>query len=68
MNKATQGTDIPTKLLKENSDIFGDFIFGNYNDCVSYSIFSNSWKNAIITPVHIKGAKISKGNYRPVGI
>ena len=24
-NKATQSTDIPTKLIKENSDIFGDF-------------------------------------------
>ena len=26
INKATQSTDIPTKLIKENSDIFGDFI------------------------------------------
>ena len=26
-NKATQNTDIPTKLIKENSDIFVDFIF-----------------------------------------
>ena len=50
-NKATQNTDIPTKLIKENSDIFGDFIFRNYNNCVCYSIFPNSLKNAIITPV-----------------
>ena len=27
INKATQNTDIPTKIMKENSDIFGDFIF-----------------------------------------
>ena len=66
-NKATQSTDIPTKLIKENSDIFGDFIFG-YNNCVSNSIFPNSLKNAIITPVHKKGAKTSKDNYRPVSI
>ena len=26
-NKATQSTDIPTKLIKENSHILGDFIF-----------------------------------------
>ena len=39
-NKATQSTDIPTKLIKENSDIFGDFIFGNYNNCVCSSNFS----------------------------
>ena len=67
-NKATQSTDIPTKLIKENSDIFGDFIFGNYNNCVSSSNFSNFLKNAIITPVHKKGAKSSKDNYRSVSI
>ena len=25
INKATQNTDISTKIIKENSDIFGDF-------------------------------------------
>ena len=34
-NKATQNTDIPTKLIKENSDIFVDFIFENLNDCIA---------------------------------
>ena len=29
INKATRNTDIPTKIIKENSDIFGDFIFSN---------------------------------------
>ena len=38
-NKATQSTDIPTKLIKENSDIFGDFSFENFNNSVFYSIF-----------------------------
>ena len=60
--------DIPTKLIKENSDIFGDFIFGNHNNCVSSSIFPNFLKNAIITPVHKKGAKSSKDNYKPASI
>ena len=31
INKATQNTDIPTKIITENSDIFGDFIFSNLN-------------------------------------
>ena len=56
-NKATQSTNIPTKPIKENSDIFGDFIFGNYNNCVFSSIFPNSLKNAIITTVHKKRCK-----------
>ena len=59
---------MPTKLIKEKSDIFGDFIFGNYSNCVSNSIFPNSLKNTIITPVPQKGAKTSKDNYRPVSI
>ena len=61
--KATQSTGIPTKLIKENS-----YIFGNYNNYVSYSIFPNSLKNAIITPVNKKGTKASEDNYRPVSI
>ena len=30
VNKATQNTDIPTKLFKENLDIFANFILENY--------------------------------------
>ena len=62
-NKATQSTDIPTKLIKKNFYIFGEFIFGNYYNCVSNSVFPNSMKNAIITPVHKKVVKTSKDNY-----
>ena len=67
-NEATQSTDIPIKLSKENSDIFEDFDFGNYNNCVFYSIFPNSFENAIKTPVHKKGAATFKDLYRPVSI
>ena len=51
--KATQSTDLPTKLIKENSDIFGDFIFGSYHNYVPNSI-------AIITAVHKKTQKLLK--------
>ena len=68
VNKATQSTDIPTKLIIENSDIFGDFIFENYNNCISSFTFPSYLKNAIITPAHKKGTKTSKDNYRPVSI
>ena len=54
-NKATQSTDIPTKLIKENSDIFE-----NFNNSVFYSIFPSPMKNAIITPVYKKVQKYLK--------
>ena len=41
-NKATQNTDIPTKLIKENSEIFADFTFENLNDCIAKSLFPSS--------------------------
>ena len=67
-NKAIQNTDIPKKLIKENSDIFANFIFENLINCISHSIFSTSMKNAVITPVHKKGPKTSNDNFRPVSI
>ena len=52
INNLKTNNNIPTNLIKENSVILGDCIFGNYNNCVSSSIFPNFLKNAIITPVH----------------
>ena len=33
-NKATQNTDIPTKLIKDNADIFAEFVFINFRKCI----------------------------------
>ena len=68
INKATQNTNIPTKILKENSDIFGDFIFSNFNCCINTSSYPSLLKRADITPVHKKDSKSEKNNYRPVSI
>ena len=59
-NKATQNTDILTKLIKENSDIFADFIFENLNDSISHPVFPSALKLANITPVHKKIQKVKK--------
>ena len=67
-NKAPPNTDIPINVIKENSDIFADFIFENLNDCIAKSLFPSPLKNAIITLVHKKGTKTSKDHYRPVSI
>ena len=67
-NKATQNTDIPTKLLKGNADIFAEFIFINLNKCIEQSVFPSKLKLANVTLVHKKSSKSSKENYRPVSI
>ena len=54
INKATQNTDIPTKIIKENSDIFGDFIFSNLNCCINTSSYLPLLKRADITPAKFK--------------
>ena len=68
INKATQNTDIPTKIIKENSDLFGDFIFLNLNCCINTSSYLSLLKRADITPVHKKDSKSAKNNYSPVSI
>ena len=31
--------DIPTKIIKENVDIIGDFVYQNFNNAIATSIF-----------------------------
>ena len=60
VNKSTQNTDIPTKLIKENLDIFAVLIFENLNDIISQSVFPSALNLANITPVHKKIQKVKK--------
>ena len=48
---ATQNADIPTNLIKENSDAFADLIFENFIDSTN------------IIPVHKKNSGNSKDYY-----
>ena len=66
--KACQDTDIPTKILVENSDIFADFFFQNLNNVIVSSVFPTNVKYANLTPVHKKDSKNIESNYRPVSI
>ena len=66
-SKTDQSTDIPTKIINQNSDIFADFILTSFNQSVANSIFPSSVKNVDITPDFNKG-NLKKLNYRPVSI
>ena len=65
---ASQQSDIPTKILKQNSHYFADYFCGNINQCISKSIFPPDLKLADVTPVYKKKSKNLKVNFRPVNI
>ena len=67
-NKASQKSDIPTKIIHDNVDLFADFIVGSLKGTIKTSIFASCLKLADITPLHKKGRKDNKENYRPVSI
>ena len=62
-NKATQNTNIPTRLIKDNAYIFVEFIFINLNKCIEQSVFPSKLKLANITPIHKKKLKKLKRIY-----
>ena len=68
LNKASRYSDIPTKIIKENSDIFSSFICESINNSIKSSIFPSCLKHADVTPLHKKCNKSLKENYRPVSI
>ena len=56
--KASQDTDISSKVIKDNADIFSDFLLSGFNSSVTTSIFPSSIKQALTTPVFEKETKI----------
>ena len=49
--KASQDTDLPVNILKENADYFAEFICIQFNDSVNSSKFTFSFKCANIIPI-----------------
>ena len=68
LNKASQYCDIPTKIIKENSDIFSNFICESINNSIKSSIFPSCLKHADVTALHKKCNKSLKENCSPVSI
>ena len=51
-SKVWQEDDIPTKIIKENSDIFSNFIHRSFNNLIDVCIFPKSLELANITSVY----------------
>ena len=48
-SKAAQSNQIPTKVIKENYDIFAPFITENFNNMIENSVFPVSLKQAVLS-------------------
>ena len=65
-NKAFQKCNIFIAIIHENADIFADFLAESPKGVIKTYNFSNCLKPADITPLHKKGRKDNKENYRLV--
>ena len=54
--KTSQHLDIPTKIIKQNVDIFTPYLHESFNNMLEYSSFPNEMKNADVIPIFKKGS------------
>ena len=54
-------SDIPTKILKQNSDYFAGYFCGNIKRCISKSVFLPDLKLANVTPVYENKSSVDNG-------
>ena len=60
VRKTCQGSDIPTKIIKLNIDLFSSFICQYFKYCISIGEFPNELKHADVIPVHKKRMNVIK--------
>ena len=66
--KASQATDIPVKIIKDNKDVVSFYVFHNFNNALSSCSFPTSLKYADVRRAFKKDDKTDKENYRPISI
>ena len=67
-SNACQDTGVPTKIIKENADIFADFLHATFNKFMKKSEFPSVLKQANTTPVFKEEERECKNDHRPVSI
>ena len=68
VSKFFQDTDVPRRTIKENADIFADFIHPAIDTTINKNEFASFLKLADVIPVFQKSLKSSKDNYRPISV
>ena len=67
-SKASQDTDVPTKIIKETADLFTYFVLPSIKASFDNDDFPTFLKKLNIIPAFKKGFKNLKDNYRPISI
>ena len=65
-SKACLESDIPTKVIKENSKIFSTIIGNSFNESLETGYFPDKLKKANITAAFKNEERTCKNNYRPI--
>ena len=60
INKASQSSDIPTKIIKEKVDIFAEFLWKSINSSIKTFTFPSRLKSADLALLHQKGKQRQK--------
>ena len=68
LNYINKKNDIPTKILKEDSELLARHFHQNINFCFENSNFRSNLKVANITPAFNKNPETSNDNYRLISI
>ena len=68
INKTTQESDIPTKLVKRFDNLIIDYVQENFNNSLKKGTFPKDFKKVVVHPTHKKYCKTEKSNYRPISI
>ena len=58
--KASHDTNIPTRILKGNSDLFAQFVLKNHNEVQTTSIFPNVLRHGTVRPIYEKDTPETK--------
>ena len=67
-SKSSQNGDVPTKIIKENAELFTDFIHSALNEAIQSENFPSCLKWAEVTPIFKNGLRSQVDNYRPISI
>ena len=68
INKATQESDTPTKLVKCFDNLIVDYLQENFNNYLKKGTFLKYFKKAVVHSTHKYDCKTEISNYRPIRI